>query len=172
MNSGFIDRIVESWNGLGRSLVFFMVFMLVFPVDGIKAQSSEDADSIRSLRAESNRAIAEHDVDGIISFLDNEYVIAISTGAIEHSREEQVESWAQHFARYPDVVYVRTPSEITISETYPHAMEIGTWVGSRTTEDGKQDKGGQYSAGWRKVDGVWKIHSEIFIAIYCHGVDC
>lgn len=172
MNLVFFNRSVKSWNGCGNGFGFIVAMFLMLLIGGLKAQSSEDAGSIRFLRAESNRAIAEHDVDGIISFLDDEYVIAISTGALEHSREEQAGSWAQHFARYPDVVYIRTPAEVTISETYPLAMENGTWVGSMTTGHGTLEKGGQYSAGWRKVDGVWKIRSEIFVAFYCHGADC
>lgn len=131
-----------------------------------------DTDAIRASRMMSNEAIARHDVDVIQSFLDEVYVITISTGAIERSRDEHGRSFASHFEEFPDVVYVRTPSEITISKAYPLAMERGTWVGSRMMENGKFESGGQYTAAWRKTDGLWRIYSELFVALYCRGAAC
>jgi ketosteroid isomerase-like protein len=139
---------------------------------GSQAQTNPDADSIRSARAESNQAIARHDVEAIVSSFDVEYVITISTGDILPGREPQAESWSQHFAEFSDVLYIRTPSGITISEAYPLAIENGTWVGTMTTENGAFEKGGQYTASWRKVNGAWKIYSELYVALYCNGVDC
>ncbi len=156
----------------GSSAAFPGVLLLVLLAGSGTAQASEDADSIRILRAESNQAIAAHDVDALTRFLDDEYVIAASSGDILPGREENAKSWTGHFVEFPDVVYVRTPAEVTISEAYPLAIENGTWVGSMTTEHGKLEKGGQYTAGWRKVAGVWKIRSELFVALYCHGIDC
>ena len=149
-----------------------LVIALSLAASSLDAGEEGDAGSIRSLRAESNQAIASHDPDAIVSFFDEEYVISVSTGAIELGRDNQARGWAEHFAAYPDVVYVRTPVEITISEAYPVAMETGTWTGRMTTANGLLEKGGQYSAGWRKVDGVWRIRSELFIPLYCRGDGC
>jgi ketosteroid isomerase-like protein len=134
--------------------------------------ASGESAAIRSLRAASNAAIAAHDAGAVASFLDEDYVITISTGAIERSRREAVESFAAHFVEFPDVVYVRTPTEIIVSETYPLAFETGTWVGSRTDANGPLENGGRYTASWRKVDGAWKIHAELFVGLYCRGKDC
>jgi ketosteroid isomerase-like protein len=156
----------------GNRTAFFRILAVAFLASSLTAQASEDADSIRSLRAESNQAIAVRDVDALIHFLDSEYVIAASSGDILQGREENAASWTGHFADFPDVVYIRTPLEVTISEAYPFAIESGTWVGSMTTANGKLEKGGRYTAGWRKVEGVWKIRSELYVSLYCHGVDC
>jgi len=156
----------------GNSHVIPGILLLALLAGSGTVQASEDSDAIRSLRAESNQAIAAHDVDAVISFLDDEYVITASSGDILQGRKENAESWTGHFADFADVAYVRTPAEVSISEAYPMAMENGTWVGSMTTQHGKLEKGGQYTAGWRKVGGVWKIRSEIFVALYCHGIDC
>ena len=145
---------------------------LVFALVGTTAWAADDADEIKTIRMKSNEAIARHDVDTLQSFLDEDFVITISTGAIERSRDEHGRSFAMHFDEYPDVVYVRTPSEIALSEAYPLAIEHGTWVGSRTTENGKLENGGQYTAAWRKADGVWRIYSELFVGLYCNGADC
>lgn len=142
------------------------------PCDEVTTTTSGEAYVIRSLRAASNAAIAAHDAAAVASFFDEDYVITISTGAIERSRQAASESFAAHFARFPDVVYVRTPKEIVVSEAYPLAFESGTWVGSRTDANGPLENGGKYTASWRKVDGTWKIHSELFVGLYCRGEDC
>jgi ketosteroid isomerase-like protein len=145
---------------------------LVLALVSTKVCAEDDAETIKTIRMKSNDAIARHDVDALQSYLDDDFVITISTGAIERSREEHGKSFAAHFEEHPDVVYVRTPSEITLSEAYPLAIEHGTWVGSRTTENGKLENGGQYTAAWRKTDGIWRIYSELFVGLYCSGVDC
>jgi ketosteroid isomerase-like protein len=145
---------------------------LMFTLVATTVWAEGDAEEIEIIRMKSNEAIARHDVEALQSYLDDDFVITISTGAIERSREEHGNSFAAHFEEYPDVVYVRTPSEITLSEAYPLAIEHGTWVGSRTTENGKLENGGQYTAAWRKTDGVWRIYSELFVGLYCDGADC
>ena len=137
-----------------------------------RAFADGDEAAIRSLRLQSNEAIARHNAAAVGSFLDDDYVITISTGAIERSRDEHVSSFAAHFAEYPDVVYVRTPTTINISAAYPLAIEHGTWAGSRTTTNGKLENGGEYTAAWRKIGTTWKIYSELFVALYCRGEDC
>lgn len=146
--------------------------LLVLVLAGTTTFAEDDANTIRALRMESNEAIARHDVDTLQSFLDEDFVISISTGAIERSRAEHGRSFALHFEQFPDVVYVRTPLEIALSETYPLAIERGTWVGSRTDKNGKLENGGQYTAAWRKTDGIWRIYSELYVGLYCNGVDC
>lgn len=145
--------------------------LLVIPYS-VASFAGDDAEAIRALRLQSNEAIARHDAEAIGSFLDEDFVITISTGAIERSRDEHISSFEQHFAEFPDVVYVRTPSSITISTDYPLAIEQGTWIGKRTTRTGKLENGGEYTAAWRKTDAGWRIYTELFVALYCHGAGC
>jgi ketosteroid isomerase-like protein len=149
-----------------------IVATLVMALSGSVVFAQEAVETIRAMRMQSNEAIARHDVESLRSFLDDDYVITISTGAIQRSRDEHARSFALHFEQFPDVVYVRTPSEIVLSDAYPLAIEHGTWVGSGTTGKGKLESGGQYTAAWRQTDGGWRIHSELFVALYCHGADC
>jgi len=146
--------------------------LLVLALGGTTVWAADDVEAIRTIRMESNAAIARHDIDALQLVLDKDFVITISTGAIERSRDEHGRSFALHFKQYPDVVYVRTPSEIVLSDVYPLAIEHGTWVGSRTSQNGKLENGGQYTAAWRKTDGVWRIYSELFVGLYCSGADC
>jgi len=136
------------------------------------ADSGDDVDAIRDQRARSNAAIERHDADAVGAILDDDYVITISTGQIERSKDEHVKGFAEHFAAFPDVIYVRTPGEITISSAYPLAIEHGTWVGRRTTAGGPLEIGGEYTAAWRKTGDTWRIYSELFVGLYCKGADC
>ena len=154
---------------VGRPLLAVSLLITLGPVPAL---ADEDSDTIRELRMQSNAAIARHDADAVGSFLYEDFVITISTGAIERSRDEHVRSFERHFAEFPDVVYVRTPSEITRSDDYRLAIEQGTWVGSRTTPNGTLENGGRYTAAWRLTDDGWKIYSELYVGLYCHGADC
>lgn len=137
-----------------------------------QAQSVDDVEIIRKARIASNEAISRHDIPSMRSFLADDYVIAISTGSISRSRAEHMEEFAAHFTEYPDVVYVRTPTEIRISEAYPLAIERGTWTGSRTTSSGVIENGGEYTASWKRSEEGWKIYSEVYVALYCRGNAC
>ena len=134
--------------------------------------AADEAESIRELRAQSNAAIERHDAVAIGSFLHDDFVITISTGAIERSRDEHIRSFAAHFEEYPDVIYIRTPTSIEVSEAYPLAFEHGEWRGSRTTDRGRYENGGRYTAAWRKTDDGWRIYSELYVGLYCNGPGC
>jgi hypothetical protein len=137
------------------------------------SDSASDEEAIAAIRAASNQAISRHDVAGITSSLDAEYQINTGSGNLYHgSPEMEAENWAQHFRDFGDVDYVRTPATIEISSYLPRAAESGQWVGTWTVDGEVFEVGGSYTASWRKVDGVWKIQSEIFVSLYCKGAAC
>lgn len=158
------------------SLVAFGVATLILQACNseapVQSKTVAEAEMIEAARAASNQAIARQDADAIVSFFDAEYVITTGAGVIESGRDAQVGSWREHFDQFPDVVYVRSPTEITLSEAGSRAIEIGAWGGTRTAEEGPQKKGGRYTAYWRNVEGNWKIRSELFVTLYCEGADC
>ena len=136
------------------------------------AADPEDSESIRTLRMASNEAIAAHDIAAFVSFLDDEYQITTSVGSMSQGIDVQFSSLQSLFEDRPDVIYIRTPDSIEISSSNPLASESGTWTGRWTGASGPVSTGGDYAAMWRKVDGVWKIRSELFVALYCDGKDC
>lgn len=136
------------------------------------AQSDSDAEKIRSVRAEYNDAIARHDVPALISFFDDEYQITTSLGQLSQDIEGEEVDWRELFESRENLLYVRSPESIEISKNYPLAAEIGTWIGTWSTNQGAVRTGGRYTAMWREVDGVWKVRSELFVALYCDGVSC
>ena len=84
-----------------------------------------------ALRTQINDAIARHDADAIPRFLDTPYQIATSTGQLLQSTPEQdAVAWADNFRDRPDVIYIRTPEDVEVSENLALAAESGTWVGA------------------------------------------
>ena len=151
-----------------RLVVAALLCLVVSPP--ILGQSA--ADEIRSLRRQSNAAIARHDVKGVVDLLDVEYQITTGSGALSQGRSAESEAWARVFARAADIVYVRTPASIEVSSSGGRAAETGTWTGSWSTSAGLQKVGGRYAAYWRLVDGKWRIRSELFVTLSCAGPAC
>lgn len=149
-----------------------LAVIIVIAGSSVFAQDLSDEEQIRVARSQYNAAIAAHDVPGIVSFLDEEYQITTSLGQLSQGREDDAAAWEQLIATREDVVYVRSPESIEISRDYPLAAEVGTWVGTWLTADGQVRTGGRFSAMWRKVDGEWKVRSELFVALYCEGTRC
>jgi len=136
------------------------------------AQGEPDVERIRDARAQYNDAIARHDVPAIVSFLDEEYQITTSLGQLQQNRDEEAAGWQELIASRQDLLYVRSPETIEISNDYPLAAESGTWIGTWSTADGPVRTGGRYAAMWRQVNGAWKVRSELFVALYCEGLRC
>lgn len=155
-----------------KLLTIISATSIVISGSSVFAQGMFDEKLIREARAQYNAAIREHDVPGIVSFLDEEYQITTSLGQLSQGRDADAAAWKQLFATREDVVYVRSPESIEVSRDYPLAAEVGTWVGTWTTIDGQVRTGGRFSAMWRKVDGEWKVRSELFVALYCDGMRC
>lgn len=148
-----------------------VAIIILIAGSSVFAQDASDEEQIRAERARYNDAIADHDVAGIVSFHDDEYQVTTSLGQLEQGRDDAA-AWEQLIASRKDVLYVRTPESIEVSKDYPLAAEAGTWVGTWSTADGPVSTGGRYAAMWRNADGVWKVRSELFVALYCEGVHC
>lgn len=148
--------------------------LMLFAVLGTvqSAPSQMPADDIRSLRDQSNAAIARHDAEAVVSLLDAQYQITVGSGDLFHGKAAELDAWRAEFARAADVKYVRTPESVEVSTSGERAAEIGVWVGSWTTPRGPHSLRGRYAAHWRKVGGSWKIRAELFVTLNCEGVGC
>jgi len=149
-----------------------VIFLLVLITTAVADAQGNAETEIRDARAAYNAAIARHDVAAIISFMDEEYQITTSLGQLLQGRNAEAIGWQALIDSRQELLYVRSPDAIKISEDYPLAAETGTWVGTWSTGNGRVRTGGHYSAMWRLVDGAWKVRSELFVALYCEGVDC
>jgi ketosteroid isomerase-like protein len=136
---------------------------------GAQAPPAGDEAAIRAARADSNRAIAAHDVAGIARHWLPDVHIVTSTSAQATGSEANGERMAQQFARRPDTVYVRTPTAVEVWPAWAVAAERGTWTGRWTEPDGTVQIGGTYLAQWRKTDSGWRLQAELFVPTACTG---
>ena len=156
---------------LVKLLVPMVGLLALLPVS-LQAQVPSDEAAIREVRRQSNAAIARHDVPGILATLESGFRASTSNGSFIDSPAAMGEAFAGRFAAFDDATYVRTPQSVEVSTAGPLASEIGEWVGSWTTPEGPFRTGGRYAAYWRKTDGAWRIHAELFVPLYCEGPGC
>ncbi len=155
------------WLALAGAMVLPVAVALA-AVDG-QAPADDEASVIRAARADSNAAIARHDVAGIASHWLPNVSIVTSTGAHADSRDENAGRMAAQFTRRPDTIYVRTPAAIEVFAAWQVASERGEWTGRWSEPDGVVEIAGTYLAQWRKVDGTWRIQAEVFVPTRCTG---
>lgn len=130
--------------------------------------AADDA-AIRAARAQSNQAIAAHDVPGIARHWMPDVHIVTSTSAQGSGRDVNGQRMADQFTRRPDTVYVRTPSTVDVFAAWGVASERGEWTGRWTEPDGVVQVSGTYLAQWRKTNGIWLIQAEVFVPTTCTG---
>ena len=150
---------------------FFCALCSVLCAPGVQPMTADAQDLrlIRETREKSNAAIAAHDADALAKTWMADVTVVTSTGATQTGREANRAAFAAQFASRPDVVYVRTPSEIEVMPSWDVASERGTWTGQWTQSDGVTKIGGTYQAQWRKVNGAWLLQGELFVPTHCTG---
>ena len=132
-------------------------------------QQSTDERLIREARARSNAAIAAHDPVAMARLWMDDVHVVRSTGAQVAGRQRNQERMAQQFATRPDTIYVRQPSAIDVYLPWEMASERGEWTARWTEQDGTVDTAGTYMAQWRRLDGQWLIHAELYVPTRCAG---
>jgi len=138
-------------------------------VISLAGQPRSDEALIRDARAASNAAIARHDPAGIAAAWMADVHVTPSTSAFTNGRTENQQRMSDQFARRPDTIYIRTPSAIDVFAPWSVASERGDWVGRWTEPDGALEIGGTYLVQWRKIDGAWRIQSELYVPTHCTG---
>ena len=125
---------------------------------------------IRDVRARSNKAIAAHDLEGVVAALTPDVVVTAGNGTVLVGRDTMRSSFRRTFADTTFIDFLRTPDSITVSTARPTiAAEHGHWMGRYHTASGIEDIGGVYLAMWRRTSEGWRIRSELFVSLTCHG---
>jgi uncharacterized protein (TIGR02246 family) len=137
----------------------------------------KDETIIRDSRAASNEALAAHNGAAFAQVLKDDAIVTAASGKVTQGRKAIQEGIEARWKAQPDLVFVRTPTSISISRSDPAASEHGTWTGHATTAAGPADWRGDYQAVWRKTitsAGLpsWTIASELFVALDCTGTGC
>lgn len=143
---------------------------------GMTAMAADDAVAIvRSLRAESNAAIAAHDAKRLRPLLADDYRgIQGTSGALDSGGAATARSYGNEEFRDPSFVsYERIPDKVTMAASGRRIGESGHWVGTWRKADGIMRKTGDYLAVWTVSNGQWRLRSETFVTLSCSGSsDC
>ncbi len=133
------------------------------------AATTTDVAAIRAARERSNRAIASHDVAGVVAEMMPDVYVVSSAGLQMSGRALNRARFADQFAGKPDIVYRRTPDSVAVFARWGMAAEYGRWIGSWTDPDGKVRIGGSYFAKWQKTGATWRIQAETYVPLNCDG---
>jgi ketosteroid isomerase-like protein len=133
--------------------------------------SAEERD-VRAARAAQNRAIANGDLDSVADFWTDDVELRSGLGKLALGRAAYRNLFVPTHAPDSSLVYVREPSHVDVSPTWPLAFETGVWAGHLGGVNGASVIRGKYSAQWVKRAGRWLIRGEIFVALSCSGVGC
>lgn len=137
------------------------------------ADADAEERTIRARRAAFNDAIARNDSEAIREFLDEPFHLAAGDGdLLEGDMDYHVGGWAEHFAAFDEIRYVRSTESIRLSRYLPRAWETGSWRGYARRDGLTIERSGRYSAAWNKTDGVWKLAAELYVTLDCEGDGC
>ena len=128
------------------------------------AQAAHDEESIRSIRAASNKAIKASDIAGFAASLEPGFVVVTGNGSLL-TREAYVAAFVKDFEDPRSVRFERIVDSIELSSSVPLAAEHGHWVGH--LPGGPDLFRGTYLAMWRRSEGGWKLRSELFVSLAC-----
>lgn len=147
-----------------------LILILAICVQNLNAQTNKEKDIelIKAARKASNEALQKHDLDGVGKQMIEDMVIVLGNGNVYLGKDSTISLLKQRFTAMPDLVFVRTPFVIRISNNDTLAWEKGTWKGFRTDRKARSSSGGNYAAMWCKRDGVWRTRSELFVALTSH----
>ncbi|WP_461128740.1 YybH family protein [Spirosoma aerophilum] len=151
----------------------FLIFsrascLILLLSNSVSAQTSDEA-SIRTLRAESNKAILAHDLSGFGQTMLPSIEVTRGSGSHVSGRDSVLASVAIQFKDPTFLGYVRFTDSIQVSTIAPLAAEHGHWTGRFKRPDGIQTITGTYLSMWSKTEQGWKIRSELFVSLACSG---
>jgi hypothetical protein len=148
------------WFRIAFPSCFFIVVHLLS--GSALAQVQNDKDEILRLRNAYNAALKEFD-DKHFNFMTDDTQTTTGTGTLIQGKENLREYLRK--ATGPKMYWVRTPNEIDVNTGLGLAWEAGTWKGYTVDSEEKSVSGGKYSAQWTKVNGDWKIRSQLFVKL-------
>ena len=124
-------------------------------------KNDKEVEIIKSSRAASNAALAKHDIVGMSKYWLDDLVLIRGNSSHLTGKDTIVATWRKLFKDSPKVVYIRTPTQITISNNDTLAWETGTWKAFNS-----YCNGGNYTAMWKKSNNSWKILAELFVSLH------
>jgi imidazolonepropionase-like amidohydrolase len=128
-----------------------------------------DVAEIKSARARSNAALAEHRLEELRPLLAEGYTALPGSSGRPLSAAQTEQRLAAAFADPTFIAYARTPRRIVVARSRKRAAETGIWVGRWNKMDGVMRLSGVYQATWVPSDHGWRLLNESFVTLACTG---
>lgn len=139
-----------------RALAFAAAALLVLPT-ALQAQGSDEARAAIAAASEQwARAYNAGDAAGVAALYTADAMLLPPGGEPVTGREKVLAYWQQDMAGGAQV-------KLETKEVHGHgdgAVEVGGYVAN--AEDGTHLDHGKYVVVWKKVDGSWKLHRDIW----------
>ena len=152
-----------------KAITFLVASSALLCVAAMPQAEAEDEARILEVRATSNQAIVNRDLEILKTTWMPELHVTGSNGQVVTGGDKMASIFATIFADSEFVTYVRTPTEVRLSPGGRFAAESGQWSARWSKNDGEMEVRGTYLAQWHKRDDGWKIRSEVFISLACSG---
>lgn len=130
---------------------------------------SKDQKAIEGARQTNNQAIKEHNAAGVAAAYLEDFFILTSTNGLFTGKETVQGIYQSVFNSREDVLFVRTPTAITVNTDWKMASENGNWIGTWIVDGEQIEVGGDYYAKWHQIDGIWKLRCEVYTQLDCSG---
>lgn len=155
-----------------RTWILAAALLAASPALAQPKNGATDVTAIRALRAESNKAIAAHDMARFTPVFADDAVFVWSNGSTAVGKAALQTFFARDFADPAFDRYVRTPAKVVVSQSGARAVEHGTWQAFKHNAEGATRYGGDYAAHWvRKPEG-WRVQGELYVKLRCTGSLC
>jgi ketosteroid isomerase-like protein len=131
---------------------------------------SQDEAAIRAARQDYNAALISRDAAVISKYWLQDAYSVWAGGDLTVGHDSIVKRYARTFHDGVFLSGVRKPQQVEVGSGAPNdAAEAGTWEW-RMRESGEVITwSGRYLAMWRKVDGQWRIVSDLYVTTGCVG---
>jgi ketosteroid isomerase-like protein len=143
-----------------KHILFAVVCTLIFTSELF---SQTDTAQISKVRNASNAALKSYDNEEVLSYLTDDVVTTTGNGTLLCGKEA--------LKRYildggkSKMYWIRDTKEIIVNSKRGLAWESGIWNGYDPEKSNKAIINGNYSAMWTKESGIWKIKSQLFVAL-------
>lgn len=137
-----------------------------------QTEPSADEIAIRAARATQTKALADKDLDRVVSYWTSDISIRRALGQPISGIDAARKTLEPTGSGAPQVIYQRETTFVEVSSNWPLAYEEGRWSGHLGDATSPAIIGGRYSAQWVKRDGHWFIRSEVFVALTCSDTGC
>lgn len=127
----------------------------------VNLQTEEQA--IRDLDRRWVEAMQAKDVNTVVGFYAPDAYAAMPNmpGMVGHAA---LRSAFAEMVKMPNLAISATPTRITVAKSGELATDVGTFRFAYDGPNGRVEDEGSYSTVWRKIDGQWKVTSDLSVS--------